>query len=160
MYFTPKKNNKIITLIFILAMLLLFAVLILCRFGFLKAVVFHFTFYFEAIFFSYLLLKFVLPVYQYALIDSRFIITKTLGKKTVTHCDIDFNRIEKIITKKEYKKENATIKSVYNYNANFLASSYCLIFNYSDSREAILFEPDEKMVREIEKIISDNLLFL
>lgn len=159
MVYTPKKNNKVTSLIFLFGMLVLFVIFLLCQFGIFGQVVFHFAFYIEAIFFSFILIKFVLPIYQYQLIDNRFKIIKTLGSKAVTECDIDFCKIEKIITKSEYKKENAKIRSVYNYNANFPAfSSYYLVFSYSDCYEAVMFQPDDTMVKEIEKIISDKSL--
>ncbi len=159
MIYIPRKNNKPITVIFLLGILLLFVIFIICQYGIIVQVYFHFTFFIEAIFYCFLLTKYILPIYEYKLLDDRFVITKTVGSKTVTVCDIDFCKIEKIVTKKEYKKENADLKSVYNYNANFPAfSSYCLIFSYSNCREALLFEPDKTMVNEIEKIISERLL--
>lgn len=154
MIYFPPKNLKKNFLLLLYGFLLLFFLLTLSRFGIIKPTVCHFAFFFESVFYTFILTKFVLPTYSYIIEDNRFKIIKTLGDKAVTECDVDIANILEILPYRQYKKqENKKIKCVYNYNANFLSfSCKCLVFQYSGVCETILFEPNKEMINSINRI--------
>ena len=156
----PIKNNKLTTLIFIIGAVILFIAFLLEAFGFLTKLFCQLLFLFEAVFYTYILNKFVLTEFTYVFDGENFKILKTIGKKNITECNIEKSKIVTIMPYKAYKKqEDFKIKSIYNYNANFLASScYCLVFKYSDVYETIMFEPNEKFVELINAEICKRIL--
>ena len=159
MNYSPKKDNLKTNIIFFFGILLLLTLFFLSRLGVILEVVCHFVFMAEAVFYTFLLNKFVLPIYTYSLNNKEFTIVKTMGNKKILECSIELSKICDILPYKEYKnKEDTEIKSVYNYCANFSASSrYCLIFEYSNCKEAVLFEPNSKMVTIIKDYVKSGL---
>ena len=104
------------------------------------------------------MIKFFLPVYTYIFDSESFKITKTLGKKTVTVCHIDNEKITSLMKREEYKKEeDRQVSALYNYSGNLKASSsYVLIFEYSSTAEAVIFEPSEEMAKAILDVIKSR----
>ena len=148
MVYVPQKRKKKNVLILIYGFAILLFHLILADFNIIKSTLCHFVFFFEAVFYTFILTKFILPTYTYIIDDNKFIIIKNIGNKTVTECNIDILNIIEIVPYKQHKKQ--VVKKaicVYNYNANFLSSTcQCLIFEYSGICEAILFEPNKEML--------------
>lgn len=159
MVYTPNKDNRKTTVVFLVGIVLLMTLFLLSHKGIIHEVICHTVFLVEAIYFSFILSKFVLPVYTYTINSDCFTIIKTLGKKDSLECNIELSKIVNIVTYKEYKKQEKTeIKSVYNYCANISASScHCLIFEYSDCRECVMFEPDTSMVEALKKCVMSDL---
>lgn len=158
MTYTPKKDNLKSTAIFLLGLLLLLTLFLFSSLGIIPDVICHFAFMIEAIFYTFILNKFVLPIYTYTINKEEFTIVKTMGQKSVMVCNIEVSRISDLLMHEDYKKEEDTeIKSVYNYCANFSASSrYCLIFEYSNFKEAVIFEPNREMVDVINSYIMND----
>ena len=148
MIYIPQKNNKNNAIMLLCGFFLLVFLMILTHSGIIESTICHFAFFFESIFYTFILAKFILPTYTYIVEENRFKIVKTIGNKTSRECDIDILNILEILSYKENKKQvNKKVRCVYNYNANFLsATCQCLIFEYSGICEAILFEPCKEMV--------------
>ena len=148
MVYIPIKNSKKTVIIFFAGIILLFTLFFLSYLNIIDDVVCQLVFLAEAVFYTFLLNKFVLPVYTYTLNSDNFTIVKTTGNKSVLECNIELNKVVEIVEFKKYKKqEKAEIKSVYNYCANIFAySCYCLIFEYSNCRECVKFEPSDEMI--------------
>jgi|GEM_PF-1707661 len=152
---TPIKNcfkNFLIVTALIVFFIIVFY---LCHVGLFSPIVWQSAFFFVALTVCELLIKFFLPEYTYILDDECFKITKTLGKKITTVCDIDLSKIVALYSREEYKKqEEYKPRNCYNYNGNvFESSCYVLVFKYSDCCECVFFEPDKKMVEEINRIL-------
>ena len=65
MVYTPVKNNKKIALVFFVGIVLILLLFILAHFDFIPEILCQATFLIEAIFYTFILNKFVLPVYTY-----------------------------------------------------------------------------------------------
>lgn len=159
MTYIPCKDNYKSTFIFLIGLLFLLTLFILASLGIIHDVICHFVFLIEAVFYTFILNKYVLPTYTYTVTSEDFTIVKALGQKNVLVCSIELSKICDVITYDEYKKrEDTEIKSVYNYCANFSASSrYCLTFKYSGYKEAVIFEPNLEMVSMIKSYITSDL---
>ena len=153
MIYVPQKNSKRNSLLLLYGVVILLFLCFLETLGIIKSTICHFAFFFESVFYTFILTKFILPTYTYVVEDSRFKIIKANGNKVTTECDIDLVNIKEILTYREYKnQENKNVKCVYNYNANFHSfSCKCLVFEYSGIREAILFEPNHELINLINK---------
>lgn len=154
MVYVPQKNKKKYVTLLLYGFILLLVFLILADLHIIKSTLCHFLFFFEAVFYTFILTKFILPTYTYIIDDNRFRVIKTMGNKTLTECDVDITNILEIFPYKQHKKQvNKKAKCIYNYNANFLSSTcQCLIFEYSGICEAILFEPNKKMLDIISRV--------
>lgn len=147
MTFSPIKKVKVNTLISLTMLVILAVIYTIVKLYLLPDVIWQGVFFVLAIILCELMVKYFLPIYTYSFDNDRFLINKTLGRKTVTVCDIDTDKIVALYSRDEYKKQELYApKSVYNYNGNVVPTSCrVLIFKYSDCTEAVVFEPSIEM---------------
>lgn len=153
----PNKRKGINALIIITLIALFFVSLLVSKHFSLPNVIWQGVFFVGAIVICQLSVKYFLPVYTYSFDDGSFIITKTMGKKITTVCNIDTPRIVALYDKDEYKKQEQYVpRGVYNYCGNIIPNSCCvLIFEYSDCCEAVVFEPKPEMAKAI-RALTEN----
>lgn len=158
MKYIPQKNNKT-NVAFSLAMLALFlvSVTLVKRFD-LPDSVWHLVFFLCAVTFSLLATKFFLPEYVYYIDRDAFVITKTVGKKTVVECNIGVSHIVSLYSIEEFKRDTShNVRNIYNYNTNFIApDSKVLIFEYNNFLEAVKFEPSTELALSIDALIKSR----
>ena len=114
MTYSPEKNIKINSFIVLLILAVFGGVLAVCKLFDLPGIIWQSTFFVLAVITCEFMTKYFLPIYTYSYDSNSFIITKTMGKKTVTVCNIDTDRIVALYTKEEYKKQERYLpKSIY-----------------------------------------------
>lgn len=148
MTYVPEKKKHIIVFVIICFAFIVFSSVMAVKVFSLPSVIWQSAFFIMSIIVCELAVKYFIPVYTYIIDGESFIITKTLGNKVTTVCNIDTYRISCVVTKSDYKNSHKKdVASIYNYSCNpFNKSSYVLIFEYSNSHEAVIFEPNEAMV--------------
>jgi hypothetical protein len=158
MKYIPQKNNKTNAAVS-LAMLALFLVSVtLVKYFDLPDSIWHAVFFLCAVTLSLLATKFFLPEYAYYIDRDAFVISKTVGKKTVVECNIDLSHIVAVFSAEEFKAESSyNVKNIYNYNTNFIApDSKVLIFEYNNFCEAVRFEPSLEFALSIDALIKSR----
>ena len=158
MTYVPEKKKHIIILVVICFALIVFGSIVAVKVFSLPAVVWQSAFFITSIILCELSVKYFIPVYTYVIDDKSFVITKTLGKKVTTVCNIDTYRVVSVLTEPDYKNSHKQeVSNIYNYSCNpFNKSNYVLVFEYSNSREAVIFEPNEAMVGFIRDLIKNQ----
>ena len=153
-----KHNEKKTFSLTLISLILSVALFLLDRTGFFSPTFWQgmgSLFFIVSFFYIY---KFHMTDYTYTLSDDGFVIVKTVGKKSTKVCHIDNDMITHICSLKAWKndKKIRRIASMYNYNASFSPKDgYVLVFELYGKESAVKFEPSEKMVEGIEKIIRD-----
>ncbi|MBE6649871.1 MAG: hypothetical protein E7613_01025 [Ruminococcaceae bacterium] len=124
----------------------------------LPSVIWQGVFFVLAIITCELSVKYFIPVYTYIIDSESFIITKTLGKKVTTVCNVDLYRITDVVTNIDFENGfKSRVSSIYNYSCNpGTKGRYALIFEYSNCKEAVLFEPNEEMYSFILGLIKNQ----
>lgn len=148
---SPQKNKLPIAVVLSVCIAAVVLSIAVCKVFDLQDAIWQGVFFISAYVICDFSVKRFIPKYVYSIDNSSFVITKTIGKKTSTVCNIDTGNIDTVIELSEYKKqEEHKVKNMYRYSTNLFGSSYyVLVFNYNGYKEGVIFEPNSSMIEFI-----------
>ncbi len=104
-----------------------------------------------------LVVRYPLTEFEYAVDETGFAVTKIIGNRRQTVCNLALDTAIALYDKQTYKnlprEEKAIIK--YSLNQNMVAKSYVFVCIFNGKRTMVEFEPNEEFVSIVRKAI-DN----
>ena len=155
----PQKKEKILTVLLIIIVAIASISVNFLNIPF-KGMFSFFGFIMDALFIIYLI-KIYLYSYIYTVNETGLIIEKKVKEKSTTVSDIRFEdilKLEKVTDNKKLAEKNKDIVLTYTTSTN-INEMYFLHYLYKETKQFLIFSPDEKLIEILTKHIETNCWF-